>query len=261
VQKDDTVVLHWRPGSGIQAPTPTYQWEDKPLNAGWVTTLNRHTVVSENRVTTIPSGTNLQQAALLGCAVTTGFGVVNNDAALRIGESILIIGAGGIGLSMIQGAAMASAYPIIAVDLVEEKLPLAKQMGATHATTNLQEVEQWLESDGADVVVDNTGNPRCIEKAYHLTKPQGRTILVGVPPKEDPPSFYSLPLHFGKVLKGSHGGGTEPHRDIPRYVKLMEQGRLDLTPLITDTYALSSVNDAISDLKSGKIRGRCLIAL
>ena len=115
-----------RPGAGIQSDPPQYRWRGETLNAGWVTTFNRHAVISENRCTTVPSNINPDAAALFGCAVTTGFGVVENDARLRMGESLVVFGAG-IGLNIIQAASLLSASTIIAVDLFDSRLnPLNK---------------------------------------------------------------------------------------------------------------------------------------
>src|SRR5262249_47498573 len=132
VKPGDCVVLHWRKGPGIEAETPKFKWGGTQVNAGWITTFNEYAIVSENRVTPIPGDSDLEVAALFGCAVTTGFGVVENNAKLRIGESIVVYGAGGIGLNIVQAAALVSAYPIIAVDLHDNRLALARQMGATH---------------------------------------------------------------------------------------------------------------------------------
>ena len=132
VKPGDLVVLHWRKSAGIQADPPQYRWRGEPLNAGWVTTFNSYAVVSENRCTAIPADTDPEVAALFGCAVTTGFGVVENNAQVRIGESIVVFGAGGIGLNIIQASALVSAWPIIAVDLFDSRLELAKLLGATH---------------------------------------------------------------------------------------------------------------------------------
>ena len=112
---------------------------------------------------------------------------------------------------------------------------------------------------GADVVVDNTGNRQVIEMAYEITAAQGRTILVGVPRKGDKASFDTLPLHFRKVLTGSEGGGTRPEVDIPRYVRLCRAGKLDLKRLVTNRYRFEQINDAIADLRTGKIAGRCMV--
>lgn len=266
VQKDDHVVLHWKKGNGIDAEPPDYCWKGKKLNAGFVTTFNEYAVVSENRLTTIPKDFDLESAALFGCAVTTGFGVVTNNAHLKIGESIVVFGAGGIGLNIIQAASLTSAYPVIAVDIFDNKLKLAKKMGATHTFNsnkcNISEsITNIIGRQGADVCVDNTGIPKVIELAYELTHPQGKTILVGVPPKGKNISIYSLPLHFGKTLTGSFGGETNPSVDIPRYIKLAKAGKLDLDSLITDRFLFPEINTAIKKLQRGRINGRAIIKI
>ena len=103
VSKNDKVVLHWKRGSGIESNTPSYMSDIGEINAGWVTTFNQYAVVSENRITKIPNSSDMQTGALFGCAVTTGFGVVTNNAKLMIGESVVVYGAGGIGLNIIKG--------------------------------------------------------------------------------------------------------------------------------------------------------------
>ena len=266
VKVGDHVVLHWRPGQGIQAEAPRYQWGNKTVHAGWVTSFNEQAIVSENRLTVIPKDLNLEEAALLGCAVTTGLGVISNNAKVRIGESILVIGAGGVGLNVIQGARMASAYPIIAVDRCHHKLSLAKELGATHlihtGEQNLsEEVQRLLQGVGADIVVENTGKIELMEQAYELCSNKGRTIFVGVPPQKEKPSFRSLPLHFGKSISGSHGGETEPTTEIPRYVRLMQSGKLHLSPLITDRIPLHDVNIALDKMRQSQIRGRCVLKI
>ena len=107
VSPGDSVVLHWRPGAGIQSDVPLYKWRGKPLNAGWVTTFNQHAVVSENRCTIVPDNTEPDTAALCGCAVTTGFGVVENNAKVKL-KSVVVFGAGGIGLNIVQAASVSS---------------------------------------------------------------------------------------------------------------------------------------------------------
>ena len=114
-------MLHWRPSQGIQCRPPRYQWRGEKLNAGWVTTFNEHAVVSENRMTVIAPELDLKVAPLLGCAVTTAAGVINNDAKVKIGESVVVFGVGGVGLNVVQFAALAGAHPIVAVDLVDSQ--------------------------------------------------------------------------------------------------------------------------------------------
>lgn len=132
IKPGDTVVLHWRPSLGIQCKPPSYKWRGNALNAGWVTTFNDHAVISENRMTPIPADYDLKVAPLLGCAVTTAAGVINNDAKVKIGESVVVFGVGGVGLNVVQFAHLAGANPIIALDLVDNKLDMAKARGATH---------------------------------------------------------------------------------------------------------------------------------
>src|SRR5262249_41006492 len=118
VRPGDIVVLHWRPSQGIQSRTPAYTWAGRKLNAGWVTTFNEHAVVSENRMTVIPADFDRKLAPLFGCAVTTAAGVVNNDAKLKVGESVAIFGVGGVGLNAVEFAALAGGNPIVAIDLL-----------------------------------------------------------------------------------------------------------------------------------------------
>lgn len=266
VKSGDSVVLHWRKGLGIESETPNFSWEGRKVNAGWVTTFNEYAIVSENRVTPIPPDSDMQVAALFGCAVTTGFGVVENNTKLRIGESVVVFGAGGVGLNIVQAAALVSAYPVIAVDLHDAKLELARQMGATHLINSSQcdarlEILKIVGNAGVDAFIDNTGQPSIIEMGYELVKPQGRVTLVGVPRKGNAISIYSLPLHFGKILSGSHGGEAIPQSDIPRYHQLFRNGRIKLKNLISRTYSLDRINDALGDMRSGALAGRCMISM
>ncbi|MDM8542425.1 zinc-binding dehydrogenase [Desulfococcaceae bacterium HSG9] len=266
VHTGDHVVMHWRKSSGIDAPPPVYQWKGKRLNAGCVTTFNEYAIVSENRLTTIPKDFDLKLAPLFGCAVTVGLGIITNNAQLKIGDSIVVFGAGGVGLNVIQGASMTSAFPIIAVDIYDSKLEMAKSFGATHLINSnkidpTDEICKILGVQGADVVIDNTGDVNVIASAYKLTQPQGRTVLVGVPKIGNNASLYTLPLHFGKILTGSHGGESLPSVDIPKYIRLYEAGKLKLDELITDRFTLDEVNLAIEKMNKGEIAGRCLIEI
>ena len=257
--------MHWRYGSGLQSPNPIYKSKKLGIvNAGLVTTFNELAVVSENRLTTIRSNFNPEYAALMGCAITTGFGVINNNAKVKIGQSVVIWGAGGIGLNMVQAANMVSAFPIIALDLIKGKLELAKKLGATHTidineNDPIKSVMDIVGDRGADIVVDNTGNNKVIRDCYNITNSSGRTILVGVPSEGNESSFHTLPLHFGKVLTGSHGGDTKPHIDIPRYIKLCISGRMQLQEIVTDRFDLNEINFAVKAMKEGSSLGRVMI--
>ena len=263
VKVGDKVVLHWKKGLGINSEVPKYYWKGREINAGWVTTFNKFSVVSENRITTIPEEIQNDKAALFGCAVTTGFGVVENNAKLKPGESIVVFGAGGIGLNIIQAANMVSAYPIIAVDLYDKRLELAKKLGATHLINSrdndfFNQINQITKSS-LDVFVDNTGLPEIIEKGYELINREGRLILVGVPKVGHNINIFSLPLHFGKTISGSFGGECNPSEDIPRYIKLLMKNKFCLDQIITERYQLKDINLAIERIKNGKTVGRVVI--
>ena len=263
VKKDDHVVMHWRKGVGIEAPTPQYKWGKSIINAGWITTFNEFAVISENRLTPIPKDVDFEIAALLGCAITTGFGVVNNDAKLKIGESLAVFGVGSIGINIIQGASLVSAYPIIAIDLYDHKLEQAKKFGATHvinATTQdvTAEIQKIVGSHGIDVAIDNTGNAKVIEQAYEVTANTGKTILVGVLDKKSKVALYTLPLHFDKKFFGSHGGSCNPTKDIPNYLKVIGNARARIKEMITHRFTLDNINNALDDMKKGLI-GKCVI--
>jgi S-(hydroxymethyl)glutathione dehydrogenase/alcohol dehydrogenase len=257
------VCLHWRKGNGIQANPAQYKWNGKLVNSGWVTTFSDYSVVSENRVTPIPKDTPFDIAALMGCAVTTALGLINNDAKVKIGQSVAIFGCGGVGLSMVLGSVMVSANPIIAIDIFDSKLESARRFGATHLlngkNTDLRaEIRNIVGAPGVDVAIENTGNVRLIEMAYELTAPQGRTILVGVPRYDEDITIHSLPLHFGKVLIGCEGGQSNPPVDIPRYLRLYEGGKLDLGRLITHRFPLEQINEALDVVRSGEA-GRVML--
>lgn len=265
VKPGDRVVLHWRPGEGIQAPTAKYQWGNRTVNAGWVTTFSEATIVSENRVTVIPKELDLEIAALYGCAITTGFGVVFNDAKLQLGESIAVFGVGGVGLSVILAAKLSSAYPIIAIDLYDHKLQKAIEFGATHvinsAHQDVSKVITTLSPGGVDVAVDNTGIREVRELAYELTHKRGRTVLVGVPKSPgEKMSLDSLPLHFTKTITGSHGGSIDPSYHIPRLIRLQQQGRFDPKGMITHSFTLDEINLALEAMRRGEVI-RCTIRM
>jgi Zn-dependent alcohol dehydrogenase len=261
VKPGDHVVLHWRKSKGIQSGTPKYLWNGKRVNAGWITTFNEKAIVSENRLTVISKDFDMRTAALFGCAVTTGFGVVNNDAKIKIGQSVLIFGVGGLGLNIAYASSMVSAYPIVGIDLHEHKIDLGKKFGLTHGITiksnNLEkEIYDIIGMKGADVVIETTGIAKVIEQAYQLTASDGKTILVGVPREKI--SIYSLPLFFDKKLTGSHGGSSNPDSDIPRYIRLINNNKMSLKNLITHEFNLTEINNAIDLFRSGKA-GRIII--
>ena len=265
VKPGDRVCMHWRKGAGIHAQPAKYQWNGRTVNAGWVTTFNEHAIVSENRLTKIPDGVDFEIAALMGCAVTTALGIINNDASVKIGQSVAVLGCGGVGLNVIQGAAMVAADPIIAIDIHDHKLEMARRYGATHCINSSggnirDQIRDIVGKQGVDVFVENTGLVRLIEQAYELTSNQGRTILVGVPRHDQDITIHSLPLHFGKVLTGCEGGHTYPTTDIPRYLRLFQSGKLQLKEQITHRFRFDEINKALDTVREGSA-GRCMLSM
>jgi Zn-dependent alcohol dehydrogenase len=265
VAPGDQVVMHWRPGNGIQSLPPVYKYKGMPLNAGWVTTFNSHSIVSENRITKI-SGANYNKSVipLLGCALTTALGVLKNDAQIIQSDSLLIFGVGGVGLLLIKIAKILGIKNITVVDIHKEKLEKALELGASRIilfTDKNQTIKSLLESFGSkfpSVAIDTTGNTVAIEICYEISTPNARVILVGVPTHGRKASIYTLPLHFGKVLKGSEGGHSKPDIDIPYLLQLIETGMLCFTDYPTQNFSIYEVNDAILQLKSGAV-GRMII--
>ncbi len=265
VAPGDRVVLHWRKGAGIQAKPARYQCGTTWINSGWVTTFSQYSVVSENRVTRIDPDVPFEIAALMGCAVTTALGLINNLAQLKIGQSIAVFGCGGVGLCVIQGAAMVGADPIIAIDIQDSKLEQAQRFGATDLVNSktadvADAIRRAVGPQGVNVFVESTGNTKLIEQAYRLTQPQGKTILVGVPRHDQDIQIHSLPLHFGKVLTGCEGGATDPAVDIPRYLRLYRKGKLELDSLITHRFPLGDINEALARVRAGEV-GRAMLLM
>lgn len=268
VKQGDHVVMHWRRGPGIEAYFPKYIRNNGTIvGGGLVTTFNEFAVVSENRLTPIDDDIPYDIAALMGCAVTTGLGVINNEAKLKIGQSIAVFGCGGVGLSVIQGAAIVSANPIIALDKYKEKLNMARYLGATHVVdlSLIQDVKEFIfKTTGhreIDVTVECTGLTNPIEEAYDLTAPNGHTILVGLPGYDQDLRLRSIIKGFkGKTLICSEGGKADPAMDIPRYLALYFSGKLKLHKMITHKYPLEKINEALDTVRSGDA-GRVMITM
>lgn len=255
VQPGDRVVLHWRPGAGIQAAPAKYLLGSRVINAGNITTFQQLTVVSENRLTRVAPDTDFEVCALLADTLTTGFGAVTRNARVEIGEAVVVIGVGGIGLGTVLGASLAGAYPVIAVDIHEHKLAQARAFGATHTVNTTREdlgvaVSRIL-GGPADAVFDVTGQAAVIAQAWNLTGPRGRLVLVGVMRHDQQLSLNTLPLHYGKVLTGSEGGASQPARDIPRFLRMIQAGRFDPRGMVTHRGELAGINDAIATMRAG----------
>lgn len=266
VEKGDTVILHWRIGSGIQAPPARYDSPCGMISAGPVTTFGEYAIVSENRVTKLPKSLDHDLAPLFGCSLTTGFGSVVREAKVTPGESAVIIGFGGVGIAILKSLKLVSAGPIVVFDVDEKKIELAIAMGADFAQVvdasddSLKDRAVASVGRKPDVVFEVTGHRHLIEQGYDMTDAYGRTILVGVPKASEPATLATLPLHLGKRLIGSHGGSSEPERDIPRIAELLRSGNLVLGDIPISTYSLAEINVAINSIREG-IVGRVLVSM
>jgi len=267
VKVGDKVVMHWRPGSGIEAPFPCYLLDGKSITSGKVTTLSEYSIVSENRLTVVPIETPPELCAILGCALTTALGVIDNEVDLRFGESIAIVGCGGVGLNLIQGAAMKSAYPIIAIDNNENKRERALKMRAdlfiNLITDELEKVLKKHIPDGIDIIIDTTGNSNVIKDVSKFLSDHGRMIMVGQPAPGvslEIPNALCLFNGTGKSIKATHGGQTNPDQDIPRYIKLLKAGKFRIDQIISHTFKLEQINEALDLLRTGDA-GRIIIKI
>jgi S-(hydroxymethyl)glutathione dehydrogenase/alcohol dehydrogenase len=263
VKPGDVVVMHWRKGSGIQSATPLYHCDGARVNAGWVTTFNEMAVVSENRVTPIPAGSDLLIAALLGCAVTTGVGAVLNDANIQPYDTVAVFGCGGVGLCAIQAAASRLPQKLIAVDVNARALEAARASGADvlvnpSSGDPVQAVKDATAGKGATKVLVCTGHPAAVAAGVESTSIPGECLLVGVPPKGFQLKVDAHAVMHERNLRGSLGGGSYPDRDIPAYLSLHEKGHLRLGSLVSHVGRFEDIVEAISMMK-GDTPGRVAV--
>ncbi|TCP49324.1 S-(hydroxymethyl)glutathione dehydrogenase/alcohol dehydrogenase [Tamaricihabitans halophyticus] len=214
-------------------------------------------VLPEQYAVPLPDGVPLDLAALLGCAVLTGIGAVRNTARVRSGESVVVIGLGGIGLSAVIGARLAGAGPIIAVDLAPEKEEPARLAGATHFLRGdakvAKEIRGYTGRRGADHAFECVGAPATIRQAWDSVRRGGQCTVVGVGGKDQRVEFSPLELfHFARTLTSSVYGDCDPDRDIPMLAEQVVLGRLDLAGLVSSRIGLDGVADAFTRMRSGQ---------
>jgi S-(hydroxymethyl)glutathione dehydrogenase/alcohol dehydrogenase len=222
-------------------------------------TFGTATVVTQDVVIPIDKSVPLAQAALIGCGVLTGVGAVINTARVDPGASVAVFGCGGVGLNCIQGALLAGAEPIIAVDLRDNKLEMARAFGATHTVNAgkedpIQRIQEITGGPGAHYAFEAiglTGEP--FRQAIECTRKRGVTVFVGHAPHNTPVDFDARMLMPEKSVIGSMYGTARPHVDIPRLIALYRRGRLKLDELVTRSYPLAEVNQAFEALAAGQV--------
>ncbi|MGV9558015.1 Zn-dependent alcohol dehydrogenase [Streptomyces sp. NPDC003401] len=221
------------------------------------------TVVPVSCVLPLPDGIPLTDAALLGCAVLTGYGAVHHCAQVRPGETVAVFGVGGVGLAALQAARIAGAPTIVAVDVSPEKEELARAAGATEyvvaSDATAREIRALTGKQGVDVAVECVGRAVTIRTAWESTRRGGRTVVVGIGGKDQQVTFNALELfHWGRTLTGCVYGNSDPARDLPVLAGHVRAGRLDLGSLVTERIALEGIPGAFENMLAGK-GGRALI--
>ncbi|MFF3742227.1 Zn-dependent alcohol dehydrogenase [Streptomyces sp. NPDC002566] len=221
------------------------------------------TVVAASCVLPLPDGVPLTDAALLGCAVLTGYGAVHHSARVRAGETVAVFGAGGVGLATLQAARIAGASTIVAVDVSPEKEDLARAAGATDfvvaSADTAREIRALTGKQGVDVAVECVGRASTIRAAWDSTRRGGRTTVVGIGGKDQQVTFNALEIfHWGRTLSGCVYGNSDPARDLPVLAEHVRAGRLDLGALVTERIALEGIPAAFANMLAGK-GGRALV--
>lgn len=218
-----------------------------------VGTLSQYTTIRQEQAVRIDPGLPLDQFCLAGCGVTTGVGAVFNVAGVQPGDTVAVIGCGGVGANVIQASQIAGATRIIAVDPVPAKLDLARGFGATHtidARSDLAAAIAEIEPDGADVVFEVVGRPELTAAALGLTRVGGKCVMVGIPPVGSALSFDALAFSANRQLLGCRGGAVVPARDLQRIVDFYRSGRLRLAELVGLRLSLDEVGKAFAELGS-----------
>ena len=222
-----------------------------------VSSFSNYTVLPEQAVLKIPDDLPLERAALLGCAVITGVGAVTHGAGVKPGGTVAVFGTGGVGVNVVQGAALSGAEQIIAVDLIPSRLEEAKRFGATHAVNAsegdpVEQIRDLTGGRGVDYSFEVIGLPVTMRQAYDCLAKRGVAMMVGISPSTAEITIPSMSLVFEeRVVTGSLYGSAAPKIDIPRLIDLYRAGKLMLDELLTRTYPIEEINQAYADLESG----------
>ncbi|MDQ4069220.1 MAG: Zn-dependent alcohol dehydrogenase, partial [Actinomycetota bacterium] len=254
-QAADAVLL----AGGLLDGSPRLRLDGAPLFQMCGTgTFSEETVIAACAAVKIPGDVPLDVAALLGCSVLTGVGAALNTATITPGDTVAVVGCGGVGLNVVQGARIAGAAQIVAIDVHPAKLAMAEALGATatvDATTSdpADAVRDLTGQRGADVAFEALGRGPTIDQTLAMTRRGGQAILVGIPALD---VFVTLPAMIGVVLqertiKGCWYGSSDIRRDVPRLVELYRQGQLELDRLVSERIALPNVNHALEAMKAG----------
>lgn len=259
VKPGDKVILGWIKGEGLDVPGTKYTCGDQVINAGGVTTFSDYTIVSENRCVKLPDGVPLDIAVLFGCAILTGAGIVMNRIRPEKGSAIAVFGLGGIGLSALMACRLFDCSKIIAVDVENDKLELAREFGATHIINSsrqdpIAEILSITGGKGVDYSVEAAGHSKTIETAFlSVRKFGGLCVFASHPQAGAKIELDPYDLISGRRIEGSWGGSSCPDKDIPLLAGLYLEGKLPLEKLLSNRYSLDEINQALDDLENRKI--------
>lgn len=252
------VVLGWIRGAGMEAGGCQYRKGDLTINAGAVTAFATRVVVSENRCTRLPDGVPDDIGVLFGCALPTGAGMVLNTLRPAPGTTLVVLGLGGIGISALLAALSLPGVTVVAVDVEQHKLDLARELGAHHvvhaARQDVRVELRALTGAGADFCVEAVGRADSIELGFDLVRRGGgRLLFASHPPAGSTIRIDPYELICGKRIDGSWGGACKPDEDVPRFSDWYLRGRLPLQRLLDRRYPLERINDALDDLEARRI--------
>lgn len=264
VKIGDHVLLHWMPTTGISSIGPKYTLQNKVINAGPIATFTYLSIVSENRITKIKK--NLKKNSeilLLGCTTSTAIGSIKKLIKYDKKETFAVAGCGAIGLALIKTLKYLGSKQIIAIDLDDKKLKIAKKFGAnfcinTQKKNFLDEIKINYPKK-IDNFFECTGNVKVISDAFESLNQMGNQILIGVPKFKQKAKFYTLDINLGKKLIGCKGGNFYPAKDILKYLKIMQDKKFGAKQLISREAQLKDLNDVFSDMRKNKIIGKCII--
>jgi Zn-dependent alcohol dehydrogenase len=281
VREGDHVLTTWVDRNNSTTPLPlvnhalndrtqsTFMWRGKELT-GSAATWAEYALASDRVVVPMSKDVPTDVTAIIGCAVMTGAGAILNTLQVRPGQSVAVLGAGGIGLCAIEAAAIVDAYPIIAVDVITDKLAFARRFGATH-TVNAQEVDavqaiRELTGGGVDYAIDAVGLPQTQEQilrsaraGYAGLNRGGAALLIGITPPGARALLDTSLFTGNRSFSRTSGGDCRPERDFPLFIRWYHEGKLKLNELVTHRYSLDQINTAVDDLEHGRILGRGIL--
>jgi len=256
VKKGDHVIMHWRKGSGINAKPPIYNSKFGNINAGQITTFQEYSVVSENRLTKINkiSKKNHLIAPLLGCAIPTSWGILNNELKINSNQKYLIFGAGGIGINIALFAKLYKVKNLLVIDRHENKKKYLNKIKVKFL--NIKKLDK-IKNNKYDKVIDTTGSTNIISKAFNYVDKNGQFLLVGQPKKnsilrlKDPLKLFNPPSDNIKIFT-SDGGLFEPQKHMNKIVKIFNLNKFKFKNLVSHTVSLDEINKGIYLVMKGK---------